>query len=168
MKTKMSESEAAVQIENPLLEKWRAHEKRLKRLRLHGASYSLFKGRADMALFTTVALSLGVGCLNLTYGIGQPSATTEIPAIVSGCLSLLSGSVAAVNRGFEWPNKAERHNDFSSRFGEVVWDINTECTLRHPNYVKFNLEGDFIRHTGNVMSRLEENAPNIPGCIEKT
>jgi hypothetical protein len=92
----MSESEAAVQIENTLLEKWRAHAKKPKRL--HGDSYSFFKGRADMALFTTVALSLGVGCLNLTYGIGQPSATTGVPAIVSGCLSLLSGSVAAVKR----------------------------------------------------------------------
>jgi hypothetical protein len=129
--------------------------------------FLFFNGRADMALFTTVALSLGVGCLNLTYGIGQPSATTGIPAIVSGCLSLLSGSVAAVNRGLEWPNKAERHNDYSSRFGDVVWDINTECTLRHLNDADYNSEGGFIRHTSNVMSRLEENAPNIPGCIEK-
>jgi hypothetical protein len=81
VKTKMSESEAAVQIENPLLEKWRAHANRLKRLQ--GASHSFFKGRADMPLFTTVALSLGVGCLNLTYIMGQPSAPTGIPAIVS-------------------------------------------------------------------------------------
>jgi hypothetical protein len=82
----MSESEAAVHIKNPLLEKWRTHAKKLKRL--HGASYFLFnKGRADMALFTAVALNLGVGCLSLTYGIGQPSATTGVPAIACGCLS---------------------------------------------------------------------------------
>jgi hypothetical protein len=163
--TKMRESEAAVHIENPLLEKWRAHAKKFKRL--HGASNSFFKGSADMALFTTVAVSLGVGCLNLAYGIGQPSSTAGIPAIVSGCLSLLIGSVAAVNRGLEWPSKAERHNDYSSRFVEVVRDINTECTLRHLNNAKHTSEGDFIRHTSNVMSRLEENAPNIPECIEK-
>ena len=162
----MSESDTAVRIDNPLLEKWRTHAKKLKRL--HEDSYCFFKGRADMALFTTVALSLGVGCLNLTYGIGQPSATTGVPAIVSGCLSLLSGSVAAVNRGLEWPNKAERHNDYSSRFGEVVRDINTECTLRLLNNAEYTSEGDFIRHTSNVMSRLEENAPNIPGCIENS
>jgi hypothetical protein len=162
----MSESEAAVKIDNPLLGKWCAHAKRLKHL--HGSSYSFFKGRADMAFFTTVALSLGVGCLNLMYGIGQPSATSGIPAIVSGSLSLLCGSVAAVNLGLEWPNKAERHNDYSSRFGEVVRDINTECTLRHLKNAEYASEGDFIRHTSNVMSRLEENAPNIPGCIEKS
>jgi hypothetical protein len=158
----MSESDTAVRIDNPLLEKWRAHAKKLKRL--HEESYSFFKGRADISLFATVALSLGVGCLNLTYGIGQPSATTGVPAIVSGCLSLLSGSVAAVNWGLEWPNKAERHNDYSSRFGEVVRDINTECTLRLLNNAEYMSEGDFIRHTSNVMSRLEENAPNIPGA----
>jgi hypothetical protein len=72
-----------------------------------------------MALLTTVALSLGVGCLNLTYGIGQSSAITGEHAIVSGYLSLLSGSVTAVNRGLERPNKVEQHNRFVSRYGDV-------------------------------------------------
>jgi hypothetical protein len=84
-----------------------------------------------------------------------------MPAIVSGCLSLLSGSVATVNHRLEWPNKAERQNDFASRLGEVVRGINTECTLGHLNGAKNTSKGDFICHT----SRLEENAPNIPECI---
>jgi hypothetical protein len=130
-----SESDTAVRIKNPLLEKWRTHAKELERL--HGVSYSLFKGRADKTLFTTIALSLGVGCLYLTYGIEQPPTTTKIPAIVNGCLSLLSGSVAAVSTGLNGPNKVERHNDYSSRFGEFFRDIITKCTLRHLNDVKF-------------------------------
>ena len=162
----MSDSDIAVQVDNPLLEKWRTHAKRFKRM--HQAAHSLFKGRADLSLFTTVALSLGVGCLNLTYGIGQPSATTGVPAIVSGCLSLLSGSVTALNSGVEWPNKAERHDNYASRFGEVVRDINTECTLRRLQDAEYASEGDFIRHMSTEMNRLEENAPNIPGCIEKS
>jgi hypothetical protein len=121
MIAKMSDSDIAVQVGNPLLYKWRTHVEKL--MRMHQATHSLFKGRADMSLFTTEALSLGVGCLNLTYGIGQPSATIGVPAIVCGCL--LSGSVAAVNRGFEWPHNAERYDDYASRFGEVVRDINT-------------------------------------------
>jgi hypothetical protein len=129
MITNMSDSDAAIRIEHPLLEKWQMHAKQLKRL--HGTSYSLFKGRANMALFTTVALSLGVGCLNLTYGIGQPSATTGMPAIVSAYFSLLlSGSVTAVSSGLDWPS------DFASRYGEVVRDINTECTFRHMQGVR--------------------------------
>jgi hypothetical protein len=86
-----------------------------------------------MWLFSTVALNLGVDCLNLTYGIGQPSATSGIPAIVSGRLFLLSGSVAAVSRGLEWPNKAEWHNEYISHFGEVFREIVTEWILHHPN-----------------------------------
>jgi hypothetical protein len=76
--------------------------------------------------------------------------------------------VAAVNRGLEWENKSERHNNFASRYGEVVRDINTECTLRHLHDAEYASEGDFIRHMGTEMNRLEENAPNIPGCIEKS
>jgi hypothetical protein len=49
-------------------------------------------------LYTTVFLSLGVGCLNLTFGIGRP---TVMHSIVSGCMSLLIGSVAALNSGLE-------------------------------------------------------------------
>jgi hypothetical protein len=70
MIAKMSDIDIAVQVDNPLLDKWRTHAEKLKRI--HQATHSLFKGRADMSLFSTVALSLGVGCLNLTYGIGQP------------------------------------------------------------------------------------------------
>jgi hypothetical protein len=65
-----------------------------------------------------------VGYLNLTFGIGR-RASTGVPAIVSGYLSLLSGSITALNSGQEWPNRAERHGDYASRFGEVVRDINT-------------------------------------------
>jgi hypothetical protein len=103
--------------------------------------------RAGMALFTAIALchaALAAGCLNLTNGIGQPSATTGIPAIVSGCLSLLNGSVAALMRGLEWPDKGERHNVFASHFGEVVCDFNTECTLRHLQDAEYMREGDFF------------------------
>jgi hypothetical protein len=87
---------------------------------MHWATHSLFKGRADMSLFTTVALSLRVGCLCLANGIEQPLATTGVPAVVSGCLSLLSGSLSALSSGLEWPNKAEGHDNYASRFGEVV------------------------------------------------
>jgi hypothetical protein len=119
-----------------------------------------------MSLFTTVALSLGVGCLNLTCGIGQPSATTGVPAIASGCVSLLSESVSALSNGLEWPNKAERYDNCASRFGELIRDINIGCILRHMQNAEYASEGDFIRHMSTEMNRLRENAPNIPGFIE--
>jgi hypothetical protein len=68
MIAKMSDSDIAVHVDNPLLEKRRTHAKIFKRM--HQAAHSLFKGRADMFLFMTFALGLGVGCLNLSYGIG--------------------------------------------------------------------------------------------------
>jgi hypothetical protein len=77
----MCYNDTAVRIENPLLEKCPTHATGFKCL--HVALCSLSKGRADMALFTKVALGLGVGCLNLTYGIGQPLDTTGVPAIVT-------------------------------------------------------------------------------------
>jgi hypothetical protein len=162
----MSDSDITVQVDNPLLEKWRTHATRLKRM--HQAAHSLFKGRTDMSLFTSVALSLGVGCLNLTYGIGQPSATTGVSVIGSGYLSLLSGSVSALSNGLEWPNKAERHDNYASQFGEVVRDINTECTLRRVQDAEYASEGDSIRYMSTEMNRLEDNAWNFPGCIEKS
>jgi hypothetical protein len=79
-----------------------------------------------------------------------------------------SGFVAAVNRGFKWPSKAERHDDYASRFVEVVRDINTECTLRHMQDAEYASERDFICFMSTEMNRLEENAPNISGCIEKS
>jgi hypothetical protein len=162
----MSDSDTAVPVENPLLEKWRTHAKRAKRM--HGAAATLFKARADMALYSTLFLSLGVGCLNLTFGIGRAEAATGVPAIVSGCLSLLSGSVTALNSGLQLPIKAERHDHSNSRFGEVVRDINTECSLRHLHDAEYASEGDFLRHISSEMSRLEESAPNIPRAIENS
>jgi hypothetical protein len=98
---------------------------------MHGAAHALYTGRVDAALFTTVFLSPDMGCINLTFGIGRPEAATAMPGIVSNCLSLLSGSMTALNIGLEWANKAERHDHFASSFGEVVRDINTECSLRY-------------------------------------
>jgi hypothetical protein len=160
----MSDSHTAVPVENPLLDRWQAHAKRLKRM--HGAATAFFKRRADAALFTTVFLSFGVGCLNLTFGIGCPEAATGVPAIVSDCLLLLSGSRTALNNG---PNKAERHDDFESKYGGVVRDINTECTLGHMHDdAVYASEAEFIRHMSTVMNRLDESAPSITGSIEKS
>jgi hypothetical protein len=83
-------------------------------------------------------------------------------------LSLLRGSVSALSSGLEWPSKAERHDNYASRNGEVVRDINTEYTLRHLHDAEYASEGDFIRHMSTEMNRLEESAPNIPGSIEKS
>jgi hypothetical protein len=58
---------------------------------VHGDAAALFKWRVDMAHFSTVFLSLGVGCLNLTFGIGRTETATGVPAIQSGCISLFSG-----------------------------------------------------------------------------
>jgi hypothetical protein len=140
----MSDSVTAVVVEIPLLEKRRTHVKRVTRM--HGVAHALYKRRAEIAPYTTVFLSLGVACLNPTFGIGRPAAATALPAIVSGCLSLLSGSVTALNNGFEWPNKAKRHYHFASRFKEVVRDISTWCSLRHLHNAEYASEGDFLRH----------------------
>jgi hypothetical protein len=159
-------SDSVIEIGNPLLERWRKNARDLNRK--HTASYVMFKRRSDFALFLTIALSLGVGCLNLIYGIGQTLGPATVPAVISGCLSLFSGSVAAISSGFEWQIKSVRHEDYSSRYAEVVRDINTEYTLRHLHDAEYASEGDFIRHMSTEMNRLEENAPMIPRTIEKT
>jgi hypothetical protein len=150
----MSDSDTTVAVENPLLEKWHAQAKRRKRM--HGSAAALFKRRADLALFSTVFLSLDVGCMNLTFGISRPEAATGVLAIVSGYLSMLSGSVKAPNSGLEWPNKAERHDECASRFGDVVRDISTDCTLRHlHDDAVYASEAKLIRHMSTEMNRLE-------------
>jgi hypothetical protein len=83
-------------------------------------------------------------------------------------VSLLSELVSALSSGLEWPNKAERHDNYASWLGEVVRVINTECTLRHMQNAEYASEGDFIRHMSAEMNRLRENAPNIHGFIEKS
>jgi hypothetical protein len=93
-------------------------------------------------------------------------AITGIPAIVSGCLSPLSWLVSALSIGLEWPRKAGHHESCTSRFGEVVRDINIECTFHHFRDADYTSEGSFIRHIWTEMNMLEENAPNIPGCME--
>jgi hypothetical protein len=158
-------SDSVIEIDNPLLEKWRKNAKDL--IRMHGTSYVMFKRRSEFAMFLTIALSFCVGCLNLTYGIGQSLGPAGIPAVVSGCLSLFGGSVTALSSGLEWSVKAARHDDYSSRYAEVVRRINTEYTLRHLQDAEYASEGDFIRHMSTEMNRLEENAPMIPWSVEK-
>jgi hypothetical protein len=76
--------------------------------------------------------------------------------------------VSALSSGLEWPNKADRHDHYALRFGEVVRDINTKCILRRLQDAEYASEGDFIRHMSTYMNRLEESAPHIPQFIEKS
>jgi hypothetical protein len=75
----------------------------------------------------------------------------------------------SLKSGLEWPNKAEQQDAYAARFGEVVRDMNTDCTLRHlyedAVYVRAS---EFIRHMSHAMNRLEESAPNIPRAIENS
>jgi hypothetical protein len=41
---------------------------------------------------------------------------------------------------------ARRRVRFASRFGEVVRDIDTECSLRHMQDAEYASDGDFLRH----------------------
>lgn len=156
--------DSVVEIENALLAKWRINSKIQKRL--HHAAYGHFKWLADTATFTTVLLSLGVGCLNLVFGLTTGPVNT--PAVVSGCLSLLSGSIVGLANTMRWTEKHCLHDEYAARYSEVVRDINTESMLAtlDAGGVYAN-ESEFIKHVSSLLDRLEQNAPSIPGAIER-
>lgn len=153
-----------VELDNALLTKWRYNANVQKTF--HSRSYSYFKRLADATAVVSVSISLLVGCFNLAYGIVGPT-EAESASVVSGCLSLCAGSIVGVANSLGWAEKSAQHNHYAARYGEISRDINTEAMLKRMDDGTFASEAEFIKHISAQLDRIEENAPTIPGVVER-
>lgn len=158
--------DAPVDIENGLLVKWRRNSKIQKRL--HNATRRLYKIMSDTTTISGVVLSLSVGFINIVYGVGITTESASTPSIAAGCISLVSSSIVALSMAMQWNTKSVLHDEYASRYSEMVREINTESMLSRLEDGKFRNQAEFIKHVSGMFDLLEIHAPPIPRLIELT
>lgn len=159
-----SSDRVSIEIENPLLLRWR--ELSRKQRHLHGKAYRYFKAKYDFSVYSNVLLTLLVGCTNIVFGV-QNIGDYGVAVTVSGCLSLVAGAISSLAGAMRWSERYNKHDELSTRYGELLREINTESFLTSTmDDGVFRDMSEFIRHVSSEITRLEDRAPQVPKSVE--
>lgn len=163
----MSDRRVSIPLEEPLLSKWRTVARESKRL--HDAARSHFKKKADASLISAVVLGSAGGLMNILLGVIDPTfeSVINISQIVLGACSVMSVGIMSTSKQLGWESKVNLHEEYSTRYSEIVRMINTEATLSRLNDSSFASTADFIKTIQAELDRIEDHAPPIPSWIEE-
>ena len=152
-----------------LLGEWMSLARQSKRL--HEAAATHFSGRSDAGLVTAVVLGSAGGLLNILLGAVSSEygggAAVNISQVALGCVSVLSAAIMSLSKQLGWETRARTHAEYASHYGELARLISSERTLSKLNDSSFASVGDLIKKVQADLDKIEENAPPIPGFIEK-
>ena len=156
----------SIEIKEPLLLKWRTIARNNKRL--HEAARSHYKSLADSSLLLSVVLGSTGGMMNVLLGVIDTDFKTVINTgqVVLGVTGLVATGVVSACKQLGWESKHHMHEEYTSRYSEVVRMINAEETLMKLNNSSYAKKGDFIKAIQNELDRIEDHAPPIPGFLE--
>ena len=154
-------------IEEPLLTRWRDTARRNKTL--HEAARSYYKSLADNSLVSAVSLGMVGGILNICLGIvdNRYQSVINVGQVVPGSTSIVSAGIISICNQLGWPQKHQLHEEYSARYGDVCRMINSEEILMTLNDSTYASRGDFIRTVKAELDRIEDHAPPIPGFLEE-
>ena len=159
----------SIEIREPLLYKWRNVARDNKRL--HEASRAYYKSLADTSIITAVVLGSTGSLLNILLGVipnstAMPSSVVNVGQVVLGAAGLVSAGIVSIATQLGWTQKNQLHEEYTSRYSEVVRMINSEETLFRLNDSTYASRGDFIRHIQAELNRIEDHAPPVPASIQ--
>ena len=157
----------SIEIQEPLLLKWRGIARSNKRL--HEAARSHFKSLADSSTISAVVLGSAGGLMNILLGVidTQYDTAINIGQVVLGVTGLISAGIMSTSKQLGWETKHQMHEEYTARYSEVVRMINSEETLSRLNDSSYASRGDFIKAVQNELDRIEDHAPPIPGFLEE-
>ena len=161
-----SPSRESIEIEDPLLRKWRNIARVNKKL--HEGARGYFKNLADLSVISAVLLGSTGGLINIMLGILDESRfglAVDVGQIVLGATSLVSAGIISCSKQLGWETKHQLHEEYSARYNEVVRMINTECALVRIESPTFASMADFIKEVHNEITRIEDHAPPVPGFL---
>ena len=160
-------SRESIEIQEPLLLKWRGIARSNKRL--HEAARAHFKAYADTSLISAVVLGSAGGLMNILLGVIDTDfdMAINLGQVVLGVTGLVSAGIMSASKQLGWETKHQLHEEYTARYSEVVRMINSEETLTRLNDSSYASRGDFIKAVQNELDRIEDHAPPIPGFLEK-
>ena len=160
------EEHASIDVEEPLLARWRNTARQNKRL--HEAARSYYKNLSDNSLVSAVSLGVVGGILNICLGIvdNRYQSVINIGQVVLGGTGLISAGIISICNQLGWPQKHQLHEEYSARYGELCRMINSEEILVRMHDSTYASKGDFIRTVKAELDRIEDHAPPIPGFLE--
>jgi hypothetical protein len=91
----------------------------------------------------------------------------NVSQVVLGFASVASAAIISTAKQLGWETKAQKHGEYASHYGELARLINSERTLALLNDSSFASAGDLIKKVQAELDKIEENAPPVPGFIEK-
>ena len=156
----------SIEISEPLLFKWRVLARDNKRL--HEEARAYYKNLADSSTIAAVVLGSTGGLMNILLGVidTQFSETINIGQVVLGVTGLISAGIVSLANQLGWHQKHQLHEEYTSRYSEVVRMINSEETLFRLEDSTFASRADFIKVIQAELDRIEDHAPPIPGAIQ--
>ena len=154
----------SMDIEEPLLLKWRASAS--KQQRLHDQARAHYKGMADTAAIAAIGLASVGGLMNIFLGLLESNhQAINIAQIAIGATGVVSAGVMSTSNQLSWPQKAQNHEEYSARYSELVRMINTEEILVKLNTSSYASRGDFIKALKAEFDRIEDSSPPVPGFL---
>ena len=159
----------SIEIREPLLYKWRNVARDNKRL--HEAARAYYKSLADSSIITAVVIGSTGSLLNILLGVvpnstALSSSFVNVGQVVLGAAGLVSAGIVSIATQLGWTQKNQLHEEYTSRYSEVVRMINSEETLFRLNDSTYASRGDFIRHIQAELNRIEDHAPPVPASIQ--
>ena len=156
-------SNVVIELSSPILEKWSKTARRKKHL--HAAAYELYNSLSNLTGTSTIAITTISGIMSIV--IASLGSNNSYAEVTTGSLSIFAGGLLAVSRSLGFERKAELHNEYSTRYAELVRDIHTEAALRAMGNGRYISDAESIKVLQCELDKLDDKAPYIPGFIEQ-
>ena len=152
-----------IELPSPILEKWSKTARSKKHL--HAAAYEFYNFLSNITGTSTIAITTLSGMISIVIAsLGNDNSYAEV---TTGSLSIFAGGLLAVSRSLGFERKAELHNEYSTRYAELVRDIHTEAALRAMGNGRYISDAESIKVLQCELDKLDDKAPHIPGFIEQ-
>ena len=158
-----SNNNLIIELPSPILDKWSKTARKKKRM--HAEAFEFFNFLSNLTGTSTIAITTISGMISIVIAsLGNNNLYLEV---TTGSLSIFAGGLLAVNRSLGFERKAELHNEYSTRYAELVRDIHTEAALRAIGNGRYISDAESIKVLQCELDKLDDKAPYIPAFIEQ-
>lgn len=162
----MERHSVEINIDEPLLLRWRDTAR--QKARLHERARAYYKNISDNGFIAAVLIGGTGGFMNIMLGFVEKryESANNYGQVLLGMTSLISAGLMSTSKHLGWETRTQCHEEYASRYSEIVRMINSEETLIRLNDSSYSSVPAFIRVVKNELDRVEDHEPPIPAFIE--
>lgn len=134
-----------------------------RRSDMHETSRRRFHALDVSSMATTIALSTVSSAISL---FGNPCTQPGLK-LATGILNLTITGLTSWYGYHKYGERKRNHERTRDAYKELSRKLETELVLHETGEQHFRTHGSLIRKTGNQIDRIESEAPNLPGSVEK-